>query len=87
MFIYFPFTGNNIADWESRIRGFTESETKDFFSELLSFITQPRYYYRHFWKTGDLMLMDNRRVLHAREPFDNDTERVLYRGSVRVEEA
>ena len=80
MMIYFPFTDNNPPNWESRIVGFTAQENKAFFDELKSFLTQPRYYYKHFWNKGDLVIMDNRRVIHARDPYSEEGERVLYRG-------
>jgi len=80
MLIYFPFTANNPPSWESRIIGFSEQENIAFFDELRSFLIQPIYYYKHYWEKGDLMIMDNRRVLHAREPFSEVVERVLYRG-------
>jgi len=80
MLLYFPFTGDNPPSWESRIHGFTEKEIKNFFEELNLFFYQPRYCYKHYWKKGNLMIMDNRRVLHARKAFDNNSERIIYRG-------
>ena len=81
MLIYFPFDEGQSASWESRIVGFSEYETKKFFAELFEFISQPRYYYRHYWKEGDLLIMDNRNTIHDREEFDCDqVVRSLYRG-------
>jgi len=81
MFLYFPFLSNTKMDWETRIKGFSISETKDFFDELEKFFTQPKYLYKHLWEKGDLLLIDNRRALHSREKFYDGT-RMLYRGSV-----
>jgi (5R)-carbapenem-3-carboxylate synthase len=81
MLLYLPFTEGQPASWDSRIVGFTKKEYTAFFDELRAFLTQPRYYYKHYWQTGDLLMMDNRRTLHARDPFVGDEiERVLYRG-------
>ena len=81
MLIYFPFSNGQPASWDSRIVGFTKKECTAFFNELKAFFTQPRYYYKHYWNTGDLLIMDNRRVLHSRDPFlDEEIERILYRG-------
>lgn len=84
--VYLPFSEGNPPSWESRIVGFSKSETADFFKELRGFLTQPRYYYKHYWKRGDLLILDNRRVLHAREPFDPNVVRILYRGQTSEEE-
>ncbi|MTC56312.1 MULTISPECIES: TauD/TfdA family dioxygenase [Providencia] len=81
MLIYFPFNDGQQANWESRIVGFSKEETKKFFAELAEFIKQPRYSYKHYWENGDLLIMDNRRVLHEREEFEDDKIiRHLYRG-------
>jgi (5R)-carbapenem-3-carboxylate synthase len=85
MLVYFPFENDEPASWMPRIVGFTDQETKLFFKELVDFMRQPRYYYRHYWNEGDLMIMDNRRVLHEREEFDSDTIiRKLFRGQTAI---
>lgn len=80
LLLYFPFMDGSPTSWESRIDGFSDRETLDFFTELKAFLTLPRYYYKHYWKTGDLLMMDNRRVLHSRDSFGPEVTRVLYRG-------
>lgn len=81
MLIYFPFDEGQPASWETRILGFSEGETAAFFRELGSFMKQPRYFFRHYWEDGDLLIMDNRRVIHEREEFNDDQIiRRLYRG-------
>ncbi len=81
MLIYFPFDESNPASWESRIVGYNEWETARFFAELTAFFKQPRYYFKHYWQQGDLLIMDNRRVIHEREEFNDDNIiRHLYRG-------
>ncbi|MBB5503129.1 TauD/TfdA family dioxygenase [Paraburkholderia sp. MM5384-R2] len=81
MLIYFPFDEGQPASWESRIVGFTSSETKKFFNELSRFFKNSRYTYTHYWKKGDLLISDNRRSIHEREEFDGAAaERTLWRG-------
>ncbi|MBP2851122.1 TauD/TfdA dioxygenase family protein [Dickeya oryzae] len=81
MLIYFPFDEGQPASWEPRIVGFSEYETKAFFGELGKFMKQPRYFYKHYWEDADLLIMDNRRVIHEREEFNDDNIiRRLYRG-------
>ena len=33
-------------------------------------VTQPQFRYRHEWKEGDLVVWDNRCVLHRATPYD-----------------
>jgi (5R)-carbapenem-3-carboxylate synthase len=80
MLIYFPFTENNPPSWKSRVAGFSDKQSQMFFDELKAHMTQQRYYYKHFWSKGDLLILDNRRTLHAREAYDEDSLRILYRG-------
>ena len=37
---------------------------------LLEHGTQPQFRYRHKWEVGDLIIWDNRCVLHRATPFD-----------------
>lgn len=81
LMIYFPFDAGDPASWETRITGFTLSETHKFFDELGTFFRQGQYTYSHYWRTGDLLISDNRRTLHEREAFREDSaQRVLWRG-------
>jgi taurine dioxygenase len=41
--------------------------------------TQDQFTYRHRWQEGDIVLWDNRCVMHRREPFDNAERRVMHR--------
>jgi len=47
--------------------------------------TQPRYLYRHTWRPGDLLMWDNRCLLHRADAnFDAATyPRVLHRTCLR----
>jgi alpha-ketoglutarate-dependent 2,4-dichlorophenoxyacetate dioxygenase len=38
--------------------------------ELLHHATQPAFVYRHEWREGDLVVWDNRSVLHRATPYD-----------------
>lgn len=50
-------------------------------AELLEFATQPRFVYTHAWQPGDLVLWDNRCLVHRALPHDDMTRhrRVLHR--------
>ena len=48
--------------------------------ELLAHSTQPHFEYRHKWKTGDVVIWDNRCLLHkANGDYPVTQVRYLYR--------
>jgi len=54
----------------SHIVGLTIEEGRLLLKELLDHVTQPQFCYRHEWQAGDLIIWDNRCVLHRATPFD-----------------
>jgi alpha-ketoglutarate-dependent 2,4-dichlorophenoxyacetate dioxygenase len=55
--------------------------------ELNAFITQPRFVYSHEWQAGDLIIWDNRCVLHRATPYDTQKyKRVMLRTTVEGNE-
>src|SRR2546429_4632464 len=62
------------------IVGMPEEEAQALLADLLKHATQPRYQYRHQWRPGDLIMWDNRSLLHkANGDYDMDQVRYLYR--------
>lgn len=52
--------------------------------ELMSWATRPEFVYAHTWRRGDLLVLDNRSVIHAATWFDAERfHRVLWRTTVR----
>ncbi len=48
--------------------------------ELYRHATQPQYEYRHQWRVGDMVIWDNRSVMHqANADYDPEEDRYLYR--------
>jgi taurine dioxygenase len=66
-----------------RIEGIVGMEERDALSlldELLTHATQPQYEYRHQWREGDIVMWDNRCLLHkANGDYDMSQVRYLYR--------
>ena len=61
------------------IEGMAEADTLNLLDELLSHATQEKYQYRHKWRLGDLVMWDNRCLLHkANGDYDHSQTR-LYR--------
>ena len=51
--------------------------------ELVSHITQPRFVYVHEWDAGDVLIWDNRCLMHAATWFDAEKlQRVMWRTTV-----
>lgn len=70
-----------IGNHASHIAGMPEDEGEAFLMELLEHATQPQFVYTHQWHDGDLVLWDNRCLLHrALANYDMGTHRrVLHR--------
>jgi taurine dioxygenase len=57
-----------------------EEEALSFLADLLERATRPQYQYRHQWRPGDLVVWDNRSLLHkANGDYDMKQLRYLYR--------
>jgi alpha-ketoglutarate-dependent taurine dioxygenase len=61
--------------------GLTESEA--LLDRLWAFCTDPDFTYMHEWRVGDLLVWDNRSVIHRRDAFDADARRVMMRTQVK----
>jgi len=63
------------------IEGMEEADALDLLNALLQHATQEKYQYRHKWQPGDLVMWDNRCLLHkANGDYDHETQtRYLYR--------
>jgi taurine dioxygenase len=62
------------------IVGMEEGEALKLLDELLEFATQQKFQYRHRWRSGDMVMWDNRCLLHkANGDYDMSQVRYLYR--------
>jgi alpha-ketoglutarate-dependent 2,4-dichlorophenoxyacetate dioxygenase len=59
--------------------GMTIAEGRMLLMDLLEHATQREYVYRHSWKSGDLVIWDNRAVLHRGRQWDLNEPRELRR--------
>ncbi len=67
----------------SHIEGLTQMESDTLIETLIAHITQPRFVYVHHWHQGDLVMWDNRAVLHTASLFDHTKyQRLMYRTTV-----
>ena len=81
-----PETGHNMLFLGRRhgayVNGFSLEDSETLLNELWEHATQPRFWYEHKWSVGDVVVWDNRAILHRREAFDSDARRVLYAAQV-----
>jgi taurine dioxygenase len=62
------------------IVGMAEEEALALVAELMAHATQKKYEYRHQWRYGDMLIWDNRSVMHqANGDYDMNETRHLYR--------
>jgi taurine dioxygenase len=62
------------------ILGMEDGEALDLVAQLMTHATQKKYEYRHQWRSGDMVIWDNRSVLHKANPdYDMNERRYLYR--------
>jgi taurine dioxygenase len=63
-----------------KIDGWTEDKSRDLIDYLNGFATEARFQYRHKWRKNDLLMWDNRYVLHAATLYDTARDvRMMYR--------
>jgi taurine dioxygenase len=62
------------------IVGMPDDESQALIAELMAHATQKKYEYRHRWQYGDMVIWDNRSVMHqANADYDMKETRRLYR--------
>ncbi|MFB7874096.1 TauD/TfdA family dioxygenase [Nocardia sp. NPDC056064] len=62
--------------------GYTRAESTALFARLADLLHRPDVMYTHRWQVGQVLIMDNRRVVHARAAYAADAPRKLVRISV-----
>jgi alpha-ketoglutarate-dependent taurine dioxygenase len=67
--------------------GMEVAEGKALLADLLERSTPPEAVYRHEWAVGDLVIWDNRGVLHRACPYDPDSPRDMHRTTLHGDEA
>jgi taurine dioxygenase len=71
----------NTAHME-RIEGMDDDSAFQLIDRLMAHATQPKYEYRHKWRKGDVVIWDNRSLLHQANG-DYTEKRFLYRLMVK----
>jgi alpha-ketoglutarate-dependent 2,4-dichlorophenoxyacetate dioxygenase len=70
----------------SHVIGWPREQGRAFVQWLTEFATQPQFRYSHAWRQGDLVIWDNRAVLHRATTYDTRRQkRLMQRTTVRDE--
>jgi alpha-ketoglutarate-dependent taurine dioxygenase len=75
-----PVTGRKslfIGRHAFRIPGMADGDAQKLLDDLLAFAVQPPRTYAHQWQPGDVMIWDNRCILHRACPYDYSEPRVM----------
>lgn len=59
------------------IPGLSEEESESLLDQLTDFACQPPRVFAHSWRPGDVVMWDNRCVLHRARPYDYSLPRVM----------
>ncbi len=71
-----------IGSHVSGIEGMAQPEARVLLDQLLAFAEQPQFVYTHAWQAHDLLIWDNRCMLHRGRPFEPGLPRYLVRATV-----
>ena len=77
-----PETGEKtllVGSHASHIIGWPVERGRALLEELVEWVTQPRFVYKHAWKPRDLVMWDNRCALHRGRPWDAANHRRIMR--------
>jgi (5R)-carbapenem-3-carboxylate synthase len=74
--IGFPYRKDEKPSWLLRIPGVEDERTAAMFETLSSVLMSEQFCYYHQWEEGDVLLLDNRKVLHGREAFTGGPRRL-----------
>ena len=69
------------------IPGFDPDDSENLLNDLVTFACQPPRTYMHNWQPGDIVVWDNRCVLHRARPFDHSEARVMMHTRIKGDPA
>jgi len=65
-----------------QVIGLNDAASRSVLDRLFALQREPRFLYEHVWRTGDLVMWDNRCTLHARTDFPPEQRRLLRRVTI-----
>jgi taurine dioxygenase len=71
----------------SYVVGLPVAESEALLNELWQYTEAPEIIWHHKWKVGDLLIWDNRCLMHRRDGFDQNSRRVMWRTQIQASAA
>jgi taurine dioxygenase len=68
----------------SYVEGLELADSERLLDALWAHATQARFTFRQQWRTGDVVVWDNRCTLHRRDAFDPSARRLLHRTQIKA---
>ncbi len=65
------------------IPGLSLEDSEALLDELWSYVGAPSYTWTQQWRVGDVLMWDNRAVMHHRDSFDSNTRRLMRRTQLK----
>jgi taurine dioxygenase len=65
------------------IMGLDVAESDALLDALWAHVTQPKFSWKNEWRVGDLLMWQNRMVLHRRDGFDPTVRRIMHRTQIK----
>ena len=76
-----------LASHTYAIDGLPDTDAQALIAELIDHTTMPGWTYLHHWEPGDVIMWDNRCVLHRGRPWPDDQPRHLVRTTITATDA
>ncbi len=76
-----------VASHTCAIDGIPQDEAQALLGELIDHITAPGHTYLHSWLPGDIIMWDNRAILHRGRPWPDDKPRYVARTTITATDA
>ncbi len=76
-----------IASHAYAIDGMDDRDARQLLAELMDETTKREYVHVHKWRQGDVIMWDNRAVLHRGRPWDYSKERSMVRTTISATDA
>ena len=68
--------------YNDAVEGMSSAAAAALFRELAAFAEQPQFCFSHRWRSGDVVIWDNRCTVHRVTPWDPAERRVLHRTTI-----
>lgn len=76
-----------VASHAYAIDGLRDTEARALLDELIANATRPEFTYQHQWRLGDVLMWDNRAMMHRGRPWPHDQPRSVVRTTVSAVDA